>query len=407
MGYQKEAIKGFSWMTALRGSTRLLSFLRTAVLARLLTPLQFGLFGIASLVLSLLEILTETGINIFLIQEDENVDRYLDTAWMVSIIRGIIISALLFAFARPISKFFNSPDSYSLILLIALTPFLRGFINPAMVKFKKDLEFGKEFITRFMIFLVDASVAISFALYFRTPSSLVCGILAGVIVEVFISHVFITPRPRLGFNQAVFKKVIGRGKWFTVNGIFNFLFQQGDDAVVGKVMDASNLGVYQNAYKISTFPITEVGQIFHQVSFPVFVKIEGDRKRLLKAFMKVVGVVSVLVIPFGIVLFLFPQKVILLVLGPNWLEGTKALKILAVYGVLRAITYLSNPIFLATKKQNYTTAVTFVALLGMGISIVPLVKSYGILGAAWSALVGWILAVPVIVFFLVKIFREK
>src|SRR3990167_5781112 len=95
MGYKSRVIKGVSWLSILRISTRGITFVRLAILARILTPAQFGVFGIASLILALLEILTETGINVFLIQKKEKYAEFIDSAWVVSIIRGCLISLLL------------------------------------------------------------------------------------------------------------------------------------------------------------------------------------------------------------------------------------------------------------------------------------------------------------------------
>jgi len=95
MGYTKQTIKGISWIGAFRIVTRIISFARTALLARLLTPRDFGVFGIATLVLSFLEIVTETGINIILVQKKENINEFINTAWVTSIIRGVLISIFI------------------------------------------------------------------------------------------------------------------------------------------------------------------------------------------------------------------------------------------------------------------------------------------------------------------------
>ena len=95
MGYLKQTVINVSWAGILRASTRIITFIRIIVLARILTPSQFGVFGIASLVLSFLEILTETGINVFLIQEKKAIKYYINDAWLVSILRGILISVFI------------------------------------------------------------------------------------------------------------------------------------------------------------------------------------------------------------------------------------------------------------------------------------------------------------------------
>ena len=119
MGYTKKSIKGFAWLGANRVIIRGISLLRIAILARILSPLQFGIFGIASIMLDILEIFTETGINIILIQNKENSDKYISTAWIVSIFRGFVIFSFIFVSAPFISVFFNAPMAKSIIQLIS------------------------------------------------------------------------------------------------------------------------------------------------------------------------------------------------------------------------------------------------------------------------------------------------
>src|SRR5512146_132535 len=107
MGYFKDTLRGISWMTALRGLMRGLAVIKIAILARILSPSQFGNYGIALLVLGFLEVLTETGINIFLIQKKDDTQKYLDSAWVVSIIRGILISGLILLASPYVASFFN------------------------------------------------------------------------------------------------------------------------------------------------------------------------------------------------------------------------------------------------------------------------------------------------------------
>ncbi|MEK7470665.1 MAG: oligosaccharide flippase family protein, partial [Patescibacteria group bacterium] len=145
MGYFKETLSGLGWMSTLRVIVRGLAIVKIAILARILLPSQFGTYGIALLVLGLLEMLTETGINVFLIQEKDTLEEYLDSAWVVSILRGILISIVILISVPFVVWFFGSPQVSSLLYLIAGVGFIRGFINPMAVKFQKSLEFKKEF----------------------------------------------------------------------------------------------------------------------------------------------------------------------------------------------------------------------------------------------------------------------
>src|SRR3989337_1058222 len=106
MGYLQQAVRGTGWMVALRLIIRLVALLKLAILARILVPAQFGIFGIASLAVALLETLTETGINVFLIQDEGDIEGYINTAWVASIIRGVLIALLIALSAPLIARFF-------------------------------------------------------------------------------------------------------------------------------------------------------------------------------------------------------------------------------------------------------------------------------------------------------------
>ncbi|MBI2031146.1 MAG: lipopolysaccharide biosynthesis protein [Candidatus Levybacteria bacterium] len=407
MGYTKDTIKGVGWVGFLRIFTRGISFLRTLILARILTPSQFGIFGIAILATSLLEVFTETGVNVLLIQEKDDIKKYLNSAWIVSIIRGFLIGSIIFLSASFVSSFFKSPDSRILLQLISIVPIIRGFINPSSVKFQKYLEFHKEFYYRSSIFFFDALVTIIFAFFTRSVLALVFGILAGVILEVILSFLIIKPVPYLSFNRDYLFKIFHRGKWVTLGGIFNYLYYNLDNIVVGKILGATSLGFYEMAYRISLLPITEVADVVQKVVFPVYSKISEDRERLKKAFAKTLFFISLLSISIGVMLFFFAKDAVFILLGDQWAPIIPVLRILAVFGVVRSIFGSTAALFLSVNKQEYVTAATFVSIFGLIITIVPLVLSFGILGAGISALIGTLLSVPVFAFFSYKVLYGK
>lgn len=403
MGYTSQAIKGISWLGGVRFATRLLSFIRTLVIARILSPYQFGLFGIATLVLVFVEIMTETGVNIFLVQNRKSLEDYIDTSWIVSIVRGFLISFVIVISAPFISSFFRTPTTL-ILFLIAIVPLCRGFINPSVVRFQKELEFSKEFIYRTSTFLVEVLASIILILTMRSVEGLVWGMITGAIFEVILSFIMITPRPKLSFKPNLFKEVVGFGKWITASTIFNYFYQHGDDMAIGRLLGAGSLGIYDMGYKISLIPLTDVADVMFKVTFPVYVKISGDLHRLRRAFFRSLGLVVLVVLPLGLILFLFPKELITLVLGTKWLAVAPVLKILAIFSVVRAISVFSSSIFLSLEKQSIVTLISLVGLVGLGITIVPFVLTWGISGAAFSALLGTSLTLPVIFYNIYKIF---
>jgi len=406
MGYFKDTLKGLGWMTGLRGVVRVLSVLKIAVLARILTPSQFGIYGIALLVLGLLETLTETGINIFLIQEKGRTEDYLDSAWVVSILRGTFIALIIFFTIPFVVGFFKSPGAVPLLYLVSVVAFIRGFINPMEVQFQKTLHFKKEFFFQSSLFLIDAVFAIALGFVTKSESAMVYGMLMAAVFEVLLSFIVFRKWPKFAIEIHKVKKVIGAGKWVTGAGTFSYLFQNIDNIVIGRVLGTAPLGLYQQAYRISTLPVSEVGQIFNKVTFPIFVKISADMGRLRTAYLKTLLTILGVVLPFGLLVVFFSKPIILILLGPSWLPIEPALKVLAVFGILKSVLNSSYSLFLSLKLQKVVMFSELAGIIGISVLIFPLTTQFGILGASYAALIGSLLSIPVIVYAFPKIFRN-
>ena len=407
MGYAQTALRGISWIWALRFLTRGFSFLRIAIIARVLTPSLFGLYGIAALVLSLVEVFTESGINILIIQGNENLKKIVSTAWVVSIARGIIISLIVVLSMPLVTYFFNAPKVSHLILLVSIVPLLRGFINPSIIRFQKELEFKKEFYFRGFLFALESILAIVFVYILADPAGIIYGLIAGAAVEILLSFLLVRPTPAFSIDRKQVGMILSRGKWLTAGGVFNYLYHNADDAIIGRVLGTASLGIYDMAYRLSMLPITEVGETVSKVILPVYSKISGDRQRLKRAFLKTMLGVSVFTIPIGLVFFMFANPIILIVLGPKWIDAVPVFQVLAIFGIIRTMLSPIFSLFLSVKKQEYNTFVTFVSFIVMIATIIPFINRFGLIGAGFSVVLGSVLAFPLALFFLRTIFRGK
>jgi O-antigen/teichoic acid export membrane protein len=403
MGYKKDALKGVSWMTLLRGITRLLTFVRLAILGRLLTPTQFGYFGIASIMLAFLEILTETGINVFLVQEKSHIKNYVSSAWVVSILRGIILSLAIFLLAPIIVHFFNAPKAVTVVQLTAIIPFIRGFINPAIVTYQKELLFHKEFGLRSFLFSIEVIFSVVAAFILKNAQSFTWGLIASAIVEVTFSYVLIPIWPKFELEVEKVKHVLRRGWWVTVTGIFFYLAENGDNITVGRIMGSASLGIYQVAYKFSTLPISEITNVVTLVLFPVFTKFSDDKPRLRNAFFKTTLVTTIGSILLGATIFLLAKPLIFLFMGSQWLAAVPAIQILSIYGVLRTMFGNFSPLYLSVGKQNYDATTTLIRLVGLLIVIIPLVRMFGMVGAGIGMLISILIEIPVTLYFARKV----
>jgi O-antigen/teichoic acid export membrane protein len=275
------------------------------------------------------------------------------------------------------------------------------------VKFQKNLQFHYEFWYKAAILGIDAVFAVVLVLLTHHPIGIVLGLLAGVIVEVVLSHLLIKPTPLLQLNKAYLQKIIDRGKHVTAGGIFNYLFQNADKMIVGRMLGTASLGSYQIGYALAILPLTEIGESLSRVTFPIFTKIAKDRNRLKKAFLKIVLAVIILTLPFGLLLFFFPREIVLFVLGEQWLSVVPILPLLAVFSVIRVVTGYSNTLFLAVGKQKYVSVGAFIGFVALVVPVVPLIQQFGLYGAAIAVLISTFVSTPIYLFYTWKVLFKK
>ncbi|OGV96640.1 hypothetical protein A2W24_01610 [Microgenomates group bacterium RBG_16_45_19] len=404
MGYRAQAISGLKWIGSYRILMRLLSIVRTAVLARLLTPAQFGVFGVATIVLGLLEMSTETGINVFLIQQAKQnaLKQYLNTAWVISIMRGLLIALLIFITAPLVVVFFRSPDSLSILWLMAFIPLIRGFINPAIIAFQRNLAFKSEFLFRSGLLVTDALVAVIIALTTRSAISLVWGMIASALLEVVLSFIIPSLKPRFHFRSAQVRTILHQGKWVTVSGVFAYFSGKTPDIIIGRQLPAVSLGFYQMAYRLAIIPFEEAMETFNKVAFPVYSKFADDRERLVRAVKQNYLAVTSLIIPIILVIFLFARPLTLIILGDQWLAIVPLMRILSLAGVLLVLGALTDPIYLSRQRQDYLSLINLIRLgLIVGLAI-PFTLWWGPEGSAYALLISLSLILPLRFYYALK-----
>jgi O-antigen/teichoic acid export membrane protein len=348
-------VKGGLWVFALRFINRGLGFIRTIVLARLLAPEDFGLLGIAMLAISTLETFSQTGFQIALIQKKENVKPYLDTAWTVSSIRGIILFLILLLSAPAIAAIFNSPQASLIIRVIAVSTLLSGFRNIGVLFFQKELEFNKQFSYEFSATLVDLTVAISLAFILRNVWALVWGGLAANFVRLIMSYIVHPYRPKIKFDKNKFDELFRFGRWTVGSGIFIFLLTQGDDIFIGKSLGIAALGFYQVAYMLSNLPASEVTYVISQVTLPAYSKLQSDIPRLKEAYFRVLQVALSLSFPIGALIFLLGPHFTIIFLGEKWMPMVPAMQALCIFGVTRSVNATFGSLFTGIGKPEIIT----------------------------------------------------
>jgi len=347
----ESVVKGSFWIFSLRLTNRMLGLLRTVILARLLMPEDFGVVGIAALMIATLETFSQPGLATALVQKKENIPDYLDTAWTVSVVRSILIFILLLLIAPFVARFFNSNQARIVLQFLAISVIIAGCRNIGVIYFQKELNFKNQYIYDVSITLGNIAVAIPTALLLRNVWALVLGAIAGSITRLIMSYVLQAYRPRLRLEKEKFSQLFGYGKWVLGSSILVFLATQGDDIFLGKMFGAAALGFYQMAYMISNLPTTEVTQILSHVTFPAYAKLQDDRVRLKDAYLKVIQMITCFAVPLTGGLFIFSHDLVDIILSEKWLPLVPLVKVLVWSGLMRALMDSTIPVFNASSTR--------------------------------------------------------
>jgi len=239
---QRTVRSGF-WVFLLRIAQQLFNLGRLVILARILAPHDFGLMGIALLTMATIDTFSQTGFQTALIQKKEDIKSYLDAAWTVLILRGLILFTILYLIAPYVAIFFNTPEARPIIQVIGFTVLFQAFTNIGVIYFQKELEFNKQFIYQFAGTLADFVVAVSAVLILRNVWALVFGLLAGNFARFVVSYLMHPYKPHLSSDLWKAKELFGFGKWILGSSILIFLITQGDDIFVGKLLGTTALGL--------------------------------------------------------------------------------------------------------------------------------------------------------------------
>jgi O-antigen/teichoic acid export membrane protein len=390
---QKVAKGGF-WVFFLKIVNRGFSLIRLIILARILSPNDFGLMGIALLTMFTLETFSQTGFQAALIQKKKDVKSYLDSAWTVLILRGFILFTILYFIAPYAAIFFDAPKAKLIIQVIGFSMFFGAFTNIGVIYFRKELEFNKEFIYQLSGTLADFIVAVTAVLILKNVWALVLGLLAGNIVRSFVSYLIHPYRPHLSSDLRKAKELFGFGRWILGSSIIVFLATQGDDIFLGKVLGVTALGFYQMAFRFANLPGSEIG-VLSRIAFPTYSKLQDNIPKLRRTYLKMVRFITFLSIPFAGGIFVLGPAFTHIFLGEKWMPMISALRILSISGAVRVMVSTGGALFNAVGRPDIDFKMNLARVSTLAVVIYPLTMLWKISGTSLAVLLAVCACIPI------------
>jgi len=354
-------VRGSLWMVAMRWVLRLIGLTSTIILARLLTPADYGIVAMAMVVVGFLTVFTFTNFDLALIQRTDAERAHYDTAWTLQVMEGLGLTAVLLLVAPLGAHYFSEPRVEFAIQVLALMPLIEGFSNIGIVNFRKDLDFAKEFRFNTYVRVINFFVIVGFALLLRNYWALIIGTVAAAALRVAISFAMHPFRPR--FSLARTRDIWSFSQWMLLFHIGNYMWNKMDAFVVGRIAGVDGMGTYHLASEISEMPTAEVVQPLGRALFPTYTRLAGNPKEASAAFLRVFGTVTFLCFPLGMGLAAVAPEMVNVVLGARWDPVAPLMRSLAIATMLVGLVHTAGTYLSAVGRQRETAILTWINLV--------------------------------------------
>ncbi|CUS03392.2 membrane protein of unknown function [Candidatus Promineifilum breve] len=379
--------RGSIYMTAISFGIRPISMLLAIWLARLLTPADFGLVALAMVVFNAANLFTDLGMRPTVVQTKEDINKVAHYAFVLVMAASIAFTVFSILVAGPIARLLGGSEGLvEVIRWMAVYVAIDGLWIVPESLLRRDLRFKELGLSQLPGELASTIIAIVLALMGFGVWSLVIGNCAGQLLRAALLWWYYRPwiwlRPQK-WDRDILRGMFKFGLPSMGNGLLRYSQAQIDTFVIGRRLGAGPVGLYNKALNL-TGRLSDMltTSIFGNVLFPSYAKIQDDRPRLARAYLKSSKMVFLMIVPVSVGLAISAPLLVPVLLGPQWTPMIPIWQIFSLYGLLRPIVSNAAPIFQAVgqPKRNLTSGLVLMAIkLPL---ILLLVGPYGTIGVA-------------------------
>jgi len=377
-----KTVRGASWMVTWRFLTRTLGALSTFVLARLLSPMDFGLVALAGAFARAIDAMATLGIQDVMLREKQPDEVYYSTGFTIGLIRTGIAGLIIVAAAYPVGRFFGDERLGLILLILGPLLVLESCENVGTLEFRRHFRFDRDFI----LFVVPrvASVAVTIGAAVATHSywSLVAGIVVLRVTRVVLSYAMHPFRPRL--TLVGWRRMLGMSSWIWGTSVAGFARERSDSFILGRLMNTSAVGLFSASLEVALLPISEfvepVGRALYAGLSAIHHSGQGSSDTLAKAM----SATLCIVLPAGVGISLVAAPLIRVTLGATWLAGVPLVAIMGPFAAFSVITNIGALGVMVVGNPKITTFTTAaMALLRVPMLLAGVIFG-GLAGLAWA-----------------------
>lgn len=382
----RRSVQGVLWLALSGGGQAALQVALLVVLARLITPQEFGIVAAALVVVALTTVFAEAGIGPALVQREDVTRDHVRVGFTFQFVVSVGLWALLVIGAETVAGIFRMDVLRAVVPAITSVLVIRS-LSLGDFLLQRELAFRRLATVEFVSWVLGyATVVVVLAVRGYGLWAIVAGNVSQAVLRTVLLW-WAAPHPvRPLWDGRLLRELLTFGGGYTLAWWANFAARQGDNVVVGRWLGADMLGLYTRAYSLMRHPATLLGTIVSRVLFPAMAAVQHDRPRLRRTYLRSVSLVAMLVIPVSAVAAINSTELVLVLLGPRWLGLRDAFTVMVCGMLFRTSSKLSDAVTSATGHvyQRAARQAIYAVLIVSGAMIG---RSAGIEGVAWGIVV--------------------
>jgi lipopolysaccharide exporter len=359
----------------------------TAVVARILSPHDFGVFAVATTVFTIVSAFGEFGVTSCLARADLDVDALAPTLWTVSLLTSLAMAGLLYEFALPIATNLGSPDAAQPVRVMALVLVIWGASAVPSAQLVRDFKQDKLFLANAVSFVPSMVILLILAKHGSGAMAFAWSRVVGQTISCVVVFFYVPKLHMPGMARGAFSILLRYGVPLACANFVGYVLQNVDYAFIGRFIGPVMLGTYVVAFNAASWSSTLLGGVLQSVSLPAFSRVKHDAVKLRDAMGESLRVVVLIAAPMCTLSMVLARPIVLTLYGARWASAAPVLSILALYGLISVIGVLFASMLAALGRSKFVLGVQLIWLFGLLPAMAIGVHERGIVGAAIAHIV--------------------
>ncbi|MBR4838094.1 MAG: lipopolysaccharide biosynthesis protein [Bacteroidales bacterium] len=383
MSLGQQTVSGVAWTTVQRFATLFLAFVANLVLARLLSPDDFGCIALLMVFISLSQIFVDGGFGAALIQKKDPTQDDYSTIFYWNLLLALGLYFLLFFLAPVIARYYEIPILKEILRVQGLIIILDSFGLVHKNNLRKTLQFKKISLIVLGANLIAVIIAITMAYNGFGVWCLVAQQLLISGMSTVLYWIFNRWKPSLVFSKKSFKELFGFGGFILLSNMIVTFANEVQALIMGKMYTARDVGLYSQARKFESIMSNTASTVVNQVTFPIFSKFQDDLEHLQNILRRITKVMAFVVFPAMILVILIAKPAIVLMLTDKWVDCVPFFQILCIGGMAEALGDINYNAVAAIGKSRVLFRWTCIKSV-LGLLLIIAGSFFGVRGIIWA-----------------------